>query len=256
MAVVGEAVEDLVGGLVPDEGLGVVVPVGDPGADRGDESRTERWVPRLSHLVVSSANQRSTRFSQRAVGRREVEREAGVAEQPALDRRGLVGRRVVQHDVDVEVRRARSCRSGSRTGGTPRPGAAAVMSAITLPGGDVERGVEVGGAVALVVVGAPLGRPGISGRIGAVRSSAWIWVFSSTHSTTAASGGFRYRPTMSRTLSMNSGSGDSLNVSIRCGLSPNARQIRTDRRLATSRSPRPSTASTSASRRPAVSSAS
>ena len=29
--------DDLVGGLVPDEWLGVVVPVGDPGADRGDE---------------------------------------------------------------------------------------------------------------------------------------------------------------------------------------------------------------------------
>jgi hypothetical protein len=27
-------------------------------------SATERWVPRLSHLLVSSANQRSTRFSQ------------------------------------------------------------------------------------------------------------------------------------------------------------------------------------------------
>jgi hypothetical protein len=27
-------------------------------------SATERWVPRRSHLVVNSANQRSTRFSQ------------------------------------------------------------------------------------------------------------------------------------------------------------------------------------------------
>jgi len=27
-------------------------------------SATERWVPRWSHLLVSSANQRSTRFSQ------------------------------------------------------------------------------------------------------------------------------------------------------------------------------------------------
>ena len=86
----------------------------------------------------------------------------------------------------------------------------AVMSAITLPGGHVQGGVEVGGAVAHVVVGAPLGVPGISGSTGAVRSSAWIWDFSSTHSTTAASGGLRYSPTMSRTLSMNCGSGDSL----------------------------------------------
>jgi hypothetical protein len=68
---------------------------------------------------------------------------------------------------------------------------------------DIEGGVEVGGAVALVVVGATLGVPGINGSTGAVRSRAWTWVFSSTHNTTAASGGFKYRPTTSRTLSMN-----------------------------------------------------
>jgi hypothetical protein len=59
-----------------------------------------------------------------------------------------------------------------------------------------------------------------------VRSNAWTWVFSSTHNTTAASGGFRYSPTTSRTLSMNCGSVDSLKSSMRCGLSPKARQIR------------------------------
>ena len=35
-----------------------------------------------------------------------------------------------------------------------------------------------------------------------------------------------YRPTMSRTFSISSGSVDSLNVSLRCGCRPNARQIR------------------------------
>ena len=70
------------------------------------------------------------------------------------------------------------------------------------------------------------GVPGSSGSTGAVRSSACTWVFSSTHSTRAAWGGLRYSPTMSRTLSMNCGSVESLNASVRCGLSPNARQIR------------------------------
>ena len=59
-----------------------------------------------------------------------------------------------------------------------------------------------------------------------MRSSAWIWDFSSTHNTSAPSGGLRYRPTMSRTLSTNSGSGESLKVSTRWGFSPKARQIR------------------------------
>src|SRR5687768_3247459 len=34
-----------------------------------------------------------------------------------------------------------------------------------------------------------------------------------------------YRPTMSRTFSISRGSVDSLNVSVRCGCNPNARQI-------------------------------
>ena len=65
----------------------------------------------------------------------------------------------------------------------------------------------------------------------AVRSSAWIWVFSSTHSTTAASGGFRYSPTMSRTLSMNCGSGDSLNESVQMRLQPERTPDSAHRRL-------------------------
>src|SRR5678815_856552 len=68
--------------------------------------------------------------------------------------------------------------------------------------------------------------PGIIGSTGWERSSAWIWDFSSTHNTTAASGGSRYRPTTSYTLSTNNGSVDSLNVSTRCGLRPKPRQIR------------------------------
>lgn len=67
---------------------------------------------------------------------------------------------------------------------------------------------------------------GIIGNMGAVRSSACICDFSSTHSTIALSGGSRYNPTTSRTLSMNNGSVDSFHVSTRCGCRPNARQIR------------------------------
>src|SRR6266540_811488 len=70
------------------------------------------------------------------------------------------------------------------------------------------------------------GSIGSIGSIGCERSSAWICDFSSTHSTTACSGGWWYSPTTSTTLSTNSGSVDSLKVSTRCGLSPNLRQIR------------------------------
>jgi hypothetical protein len=58
------------------------------------------------------------------------------------------------------------------------------------PVGDVERREQAGDAVALVVVGAALGpaRQHRQHRLGAVQ--AWIWAFSSTHSTTARSGGW------------------------------------------------------------------
>src|SRR3982750_4926520 len=68
--------------------------------------------------------------------------------------------------------------------------------------------------------------PGIIGSTGADRSNAWICDFSSVHNTIAPSGGLRYNPTTSNSLSTNSGSVDSLNVSARCGLSSNLRQIR------------------------------
>jgi hypothetical protein len=38
--------------------------------------------------------------------------------------------------------------------------------------------------------------------------------------------GFMYNPTTSRTLSINRGSGESLNVSVRCGFNPNVCQMR------------------------------
>ena len=70
------------------------------------------------------------------------------------------------------------------------------------------------------------GMPGSIGRTGWDRSSACTWDFSSTHSTSARSGGSKYSPTTSRTFWMNNGSPDSLKVPVRCGLSPNAFQIR------------------------------
>ena len=61
-----------------------------------------------------------------------------------------------------------------------------------LPGGDLQRREQRRGAVAVVVMGATLD-PALAciGRIGTVRSSAWIWDFSSMLSTIAFSGGAR-----------------------------------------------------------------
>src|SRR5918995_198318 len=62
--------------------------------------------------------------------------------------------------------------------------------------------------------------------MGWVRSRAWIWLFSSTHSTTAPSGGLRYSPTTSEIFRSSSGSVENLKVSVRWGFKPWARQTR------------------------------
>jgi hypothetical protein len=89
-AVFGDRVEDLIGGLGPDEWSGVLVPGLDPCLDVFVEGGAERWVLRLSFSWVSSANQRSTRFSlllervNREIGRAPMSSESS----PTTPRRG------------------------------------------------------------------------------------------------------------------------------------------------------------------------
>ena len=95
-----------------------------------------------------------------------------------------------------------------------------------LSGRHFQGGEQGGGAVPDVVVGPLLRQVAVRiGRIGAVRSNAWIWLFSSMDSTTAFSGGSRYRPTTSRILASSSGSVENLNVSCLNGLMPHRFQI-------------------------------
>jgi hypothetical protein len=55
----------------------------------------------------------------------------------------------------------------------------------------IERGEERRGAVAFVIMGHGSGAALLQGKPGWVRSSAWIWLFSSMDSTSAFSGGSR-----------------------------------------------------------------
>lgn len=77
---------------------------------------------------------------------------------------------------------------------------------------DVEGGEQGGGAVALVVVGHGAAFPGLErqARLGAVERLDCV--FSSMDTTTAWTGGFMYRPTMSSTLAAKAGSLDFLKV--------------------------------------------
>ena len=95
-----------------------------------------------------------------------------------------------------------------------------------LAGSCVQGGEQTGDSVPGVSWVCRSGMPGRSGRIGWVRSSAWHCDFSSTHTTTAFSGGFRYSPTTSPTLASSSGSVDNLNPPDRCGCRQNRRHTR------------------------------
>jgi len=119
-------------------------------------SRTEVCAPRLSSLVVSSKNQRSTRFSHELEVGGEVQDEARVREQPFLDRRGLVRGAVVEHEVDVEMRGDLAI-EGLEELFELDCAVAGVQPADDLAGAQIQRGVEAGGARAPVVVGGALG---------------------------------------------------------------------------------------------------
>jgi hypothetical protein len=99
-----------------------------------------------------------------------------------------VGRRVVEHDVHLELGRHRRV-DQVQEAAEPLGAVAWRQLGEHLAGGHIKRGVEVGDAVWDVVMAWRAGTPGIKGSTGAERSSAWICDFSSRQSTTAASGG-------------------------------------------------------------------
>ena len=81
-----------------------------------------------------------------------------MAQQPALDLGGLVGRDVVDDEMDVEVVGHRAIDQVQEPPELDGPVALGHVGD-DVPRGHVERGVEVGGAVAHVVVGASFGEP-------------------------------------------------------------------------------------------------
>src|SRR4051812_25394285 len=138
-------------------------------------------------------------------GRREVQPKAGVRGKPFLDRRGLMRRAVAKHNVDVEVVGHLAVDPLQKFLEVDRA-VARVQGADVLAGRDVQRRVQAMTCRALIVVrGALRGPRGASP--GSVSSGlgAWIWDFSSTHSTTARSGGLRLLPNTSRTVSITAG---------------------------------------------------
>jgi len=150
--------------------------------------------------------------------RGEVQVDAAVLPQPVPHRRVGVGPVVVDHDVELPLRvglRHELQEGQELLVAVPVEGPVGDPS-----GGHLQGGEQGGGAMAAVVVGRPLRKAGAKGqdRLGPLR--ACIWLFSSTHTTTAPSGGLRYNPTTSSIFHSRSGSVQNLKVSVRWGFNP------------------------------------
>jgi hypothetical protein len=151
--------------------------------------------------------------------------EARSSREPGPHLRMLVGRVVVYDEMCVEI--------GRDHGVDVLQEVQELLMAMTLSAlcdhltvRDVERGEQSRRPVPDIVVGDAFRVAQPEGQDRLRPSSAWIWVFSSTHNTTALSGGFRYSPTMSRTLSTKAGSVESLKLFERCGCTPKSESIR------------------------------
>src|ERR1035441_7753905 len=128
--------------------------------------------------------------------------EAGAFGQPVVNRLGLVSSVVVHNQVNVQFF-GHVVLDGVEEVAEFLGAMALLVLADDLTGPGVQRGKQAGGSVPHIVVGAALDLPRPHGQQRAVRSSAWIWLFSSTHKTSARSGGFISSPMMWRTLLIN-----------------------------------------------------
>ena len=147
--------EDVVGGLGPAEWSRVGVDGVDVAADGVFEFLCRTMDPAPELFFGQEREEAFDLVQPGSAGRREVDMPARMAGQPASHRRRLVGCVVVHDQMDVEV----VGDLGFESAQEPEELAAAVTrEALSddLAGGDVQRREERGGAVAHVVMGAPL----------------------------------------------------------------------------------------------------
>lgn len=174
--------------------------------------RAERRVPRRMYFSVSVAKPALDLIEPGCRGGHEVHVESPMTREPIPDRGRLVGAVVVHHEMHVQPAGYVGLH-GAQELQEFAAAMAAVEFADHLPGGDFQCREQGRGAMAHVVVRSALG-DARGQRQDGLRA---IWLFSSTHRTMAFRGGARYRPTMSRTFSTNSGSA-SLSTSSVLGL--------------------------------------
>jgi len=99
----GQRLEDLIRGLVPHVGPRILVPIPGP-LFQGCFQSSHASVGASSQPPVSELGKPTLdQVEPRARSRGEVQVETGMSQQPAMDGGGLVRRRVVKHDMHVEL---------------------------------------------------------------------------------------------------------------------------------------------------------
>src|SRR5262245_51075928 len=97
-----DALKDLVSGLGPHKRLGMPVGAFDISADGHLEFAGAEMNTATQLLLGQRGEPAFDEVDPRGARRREVQMEARMADQPAMDRRGLVCAGVVENQVDVE----------------------------------------------------------------------------------------------------------------------------------------------------------
>lgn len=216
--------QDLIGGLGPDERCrpGVVRP--QVLLDGGLEFPRAPMDPTPELLLGEGGEPTLHLVEPRRPDRGEVQVVARVTQEPAVDQGRLVGPVVVQNPVDVERWRDRGL-----DGVQEPPELSRSVSGVALPenapGLDVERREERGRAVPGVVVHPPLDLSQPEGQhgLGAVQGLDLALLIHAEDESLVRR--VQVQAQMSRTFSMNSGSGESLKVSVRWGVTPQARAM-------------------------------
>ena len=142
-------------------------------------------MPRLSRRRVSLAK---NRVEPGGRGRGEMEMEALMPRQPGADFGMRVGGVIFNDQMHVLLSRGLAVDRIEKADELLMPVATHAL-ADDLAVEQVKRGEQGGCPVPLIVMGDVPQRPRFIGSPGWVRSSAWIWLFSSTDSTRACSGG-------------------------------------------------------------------
>lgn len=146
--------EDLVGGLGPGEWVVALVPAVDEGADLGVEVLDGGEDSSADGRTVDDGEEDLDHVEPGGAGGGEVDVDARVGLQPGAHLEGLVGCVVVHHQVQLVVGvGARDLAQEDEQLGTAVTGLAGGCDAA---GGDLQGGEQGGGAVPVVVVGAPL----------------------------------------------------------------------------------------------------